>query len=273
MTENTQDAASVAASAEKLKETALGLLPGFRNELDLNSDSKCFPDDNSLLRFLYWKPNIHRAKERYHKLRDYHRNNPWAFGKVNDDPVLKRVLESEVIVAPDGMLDKMGRAVVVGRLRNNDMSDGRTAKDVARMAVYTIDRLLERPEAQTKGVVVMHDLKGLSRSNVDPGIPKLIFEALLGHFPLRIQGIYLLDAPFFFKLLFNVIGIMMPTKLKQRTHFVSSIDEIPIEKSELLVEHGGNRVHDQKAWVELQTKREQDGSMISVIDAVATSKN
>jgi len=262
-----------AVGGDQLKETALGLLPEFKKEL-LSEGELPEGDDARLLRFLYWKPNIVRAKERYHKLKDYYRDNPWAFGKVNDDPTLKRVLESEVIVSPDGMVDKNGHSVLVGRLRNNDMGDGRTPKDVVRSLIYTIDRVLERPEAQLNGIVIFHDMRGLSTSNIHPGIPKLLLNAIIGNFPLRIKGIYILDAPLFFRLLFNtLVGMAMPKKLRDRTNFVSSIDEVPIETSELLEEHGGERVHNQKAWVESHMKREKDGSMASVLDAIVIGKS
>ena len=42
------------------------------------------------------------------------------------------------------------------------------------MAIYTINRVLETPNAQENGIVVFHDLKGLVRNNLDVRIPKMV---------------------------------------------------------------------------------------------------
>ena len=252
--------------SEKVKQAALELLPELRKEVSNDEHLKSCSDE-CLLRFLYWKPSVSRAKERLQKLYDYATENSWAFGRINDDPTLKRTLENEVMVCPTGMLSTSGHPVLIGKLRNNDMSDGRTSKDVVRMALYTVDRLLEDPIAQTQGVIIFHDLRGLARNNLDPGVPKLLFSALIGHFPLRIAGIYILDAPFFFKMMFQVVSLMMPKKLRDRTNFVSSFDDIPINKEDMLVEHGGKRQWNQQEWVELQMQREKEGSQTSILDS------
>jgi hypothetical protein len=45
---------------------------------------------------------------------------------------------------------------------------------VVQMAIYTINRVLETPNAQENGIVVFHDLKGLVRNNLDVRIPKMV---------------------------------------------------------------------------------------------------
>lgn len=267
-------------------EKALKLLPSLKAELA--AFGKCGDDgadldgsrvlamskDYNLLKFLRWKPNVQRAADRYRGLLQWRKENPFAFDsdpplRASQDPNLKRVLESSVVVAPEGMVDKKGRPVIVGRLRNNDMSDGRTVFDVVRMGLYTIDRVLERETAQTNGVVVFHDMTGLSLNNLDPRIPKLLLGALVGHLPIRVHGIYFLNAPAFFKALFAGVGLLMiPAKLRSRMHFVKDIDEVykVIDKDQMLEEHGGKRKHDAKEWVARQMAREADGSIESLGD-------
>ena len=58
----------------------------------------------------------------------------------------------------------------------------------------------------------------------------------------------------------------MPPKLRARVHFVSDISEVPIETSQLLVEHGGERNHNQSEWVQKQLEREMDGTITSLSD-------
>jgi|Transcript_13216 hypothetical protein len=45
---------------------------------------------------------------------------------------------------------------------------------VVQMAIYTINRVLETPNAQENGVVIFHDLKGLVCNNLDVRIPKIV---------------------------------------------------------------------------------------------------
>ena len=249
-------------------EKALELLPSLKAELgDLANGVK----DYNLIKFLRWKADVGRTAERYRGLVQWRKDNPFGMDEpplqASRDPRLKRVLESSVIVAPEGMVDKEGHTVIVGRLRNNDMSIN-SVHDVVRMAVYTIDRVLEREDAQKNGVVVFHDMRGLSRNNLHPAIPKMLISAIIGHFPIRIKGIFILDAPFFFRGLFRVVSLLMPAKLRARTHFVNDINEIyaVIDQDQLLEEHGGKRKHDSIQWVDSQIQRELNGTMQSLRD-------
>lgn len=243
------------------------LLPLLRQELsdeDVNSIK-----DYNLIKFLRWKPDIKRAAGRHRDLQKW-RQETSIFDnlKASSDSSLKRVLESNTVVAPDNMVDKQGRTVLVFRFRNNDMSDGRTPQDVVRMLLYTIDRILENPETQTKGVVIFHDMTGLSLNNVDIRIPKLMLSSLIGHFPIRIHGIYVYHAPGFFRAIFSLVSLLIPAKLRGRIHFVDSLDNVYeiIDQDEMLEEHGGKRTHDAKAWVASQMEREQNGTMESLGD-------
>lgn len=249
-----------------MKETAQKLLPGLREVLGPKAKDV---SDKSLLKFLHWKPDIKRASERFNSHMTWRKKNPFFFDddpplSPSKDPVLKRVLESEVIVAPEGFVDQAGNTVLVGRLRNNDMGDGRTPKDVCRMAIYIMDRILEDENTQINGVTVFHDLEGMSPKNMDPGIPKMLFSAIIGNLPLRIKGIYILNAPFFFSTFFKVLSLGFPSKLRQRIHFVKDKKDIPIDQENFLVEHGGKREHDSKAWVQSQINRESKGVMDSL---------
>jgi len=70
---------------------------------------------------------------------------------------------------------------LIGRFRNNDMTDGRTADDVCRMHFYTIDRVMQRPETHIHGITIDHDLRGFNKSkNVLLEIDKRLFRGLIG---------------------------------------------------------------------------------------------
>jgi len=250
---------------DEKRQIALELLPELKQKIGPEGEAI---SDHILLRFLHWKLDVNRAYERFEAHQKWRKENPWAYDSdppllIHKDQTLRRVLESDIIVAPQGLKGKEGNMMLLGRLRNNDMSDGRTAKDVVRMALYMIDRAMEDENTQINGVNIFHDLNGISTNNVSPQIPKLLFGAIIGHFPVRIGGAYLLNAPFFFRGIFSVVSLMMPSKLRKRIHFVNKLEEVPIELKDHLKEYGGENVHDNKEWVKTQIQREEDKSMLS----------
>ena len=178
-----------------------------------------------------------------------------------------------MLIVPESLVDKDGSPVLMGRLRHNDMTDGRSVQDVCRMIIYCVDRLLERTEAGD-GITIFHDMEDLSRKNIDIGIPKILFGALLGHFPLRIKQIYILNAPWFFYPIFTSLStIFFSPKLRKRIHFIKSLDEVlqAIDQEKLLVEHGGKLEFDASAWVQQQIDRElNDQSMSSLQNCLGT---
>lgn len=254
------------------KDQALALLPELKEEL---GNLAVGVTDKNLLKFLLWKPNVKRAADRFRAHIEWRRDNAWAFDepelRVSTDAQVDRLIKGEVIVAPDSLVSKDGSAVLVGRLRNNDMKDGRTATDVCRSILYLVDRVLEREEAQLNGVVIFHDLNGITKNNVDIQIPKMLLRGIIGHFPIRIKGIYMLNPPWFFKGMFSVISnLLFPKKLKARTHFLNSIDDVYkfIDQDKLLAEHGGSLEFDVKVWAQRHREREENGTIESLHNCI-----
>jgi hypothetical protein len=240
-----------------------------------------FPDiaGQHLIKFLRWKQDVKRGVERINTHQKWRKDNPFAFDsagkpplRITEDPMLQRLLEAEIICTPDGMFSKQGCPVIVGRLRNNLMAEhGSDPQDVARMFFYTIDQTLEtKLAAQQNGVCVFHDLTGLSRSNLHPMIPKLLISGLIGTYPIKIKGIYIYNAPWFFKAIFKVVSLMLPSKLRARIVFLKKLEDLReyIDQDMLLEEHGGQRHHDQKDWVARSMERERSGEFHSLSELV-----
>jgi hypothetical protein len=259
----------------ELKAKANELLPELKDKLASSAEGV---SDASLLKFLLWKPTVKRAEGRFHDHIKWREENPFAFDntplQASKDDALRRVLESEVLVAPEGVTAKDGSTLLFGRLRNNDMSDGRSPEDVVRMILYIIDRALEREATQLYGLTLFHDMKEVTTNNIHVSIPKVLVRAIIGHFPVRIAAIYVVNAPLFMRALFKVISLAFPAKLKARLHCVSDMVPIleAIDQANLLEEHGGKVVHNQKEWVAQQVEREMDGSMESLQDCVLSSQ-
>ena len=237
--------------ADKIDTVALELLPALKDELTKyhlphNDDDD---DDEYLLMFLRWKQDVKRAADRYRSFVEWKRSkeNVGVFDtslRLSEDPALEKIMTSEVIIAPPTLTTLSinptgngndddgggGGPVLIGRLRNNDMKDGRRPDDVVRMMFYTIDQTLaQRPEMQRYGATIIHDLRGFDPArNASPAAAKKLFSALLGHFPIRINAIYMYKAPWAFSNLFFPLlsKTIMSKKVRQRVRFISSLDEI-----------------------------------------------
>ncbi|CAJ1952709.1 unnamed protein product [Cylindrotheca closterium] len=244
------------------------LLPAFKESLGSTADGI---EDIHLQQFLRWKPNVQRATERFRAFCQWKKANPSLFDdslRLTKDDELLRLIKSQVIVHPPGCTTNTGSPILIGRLRNNDMKDGRTVEGVCRMMFYNIDRMLEMPESCDEGITILHDLKGFSPSkNADLGIPKLLFSAIFGHFPIRIKNIYLLNAPFVFYAFFKALSTMFfPAKVKARCVFISKVDDLKdvMDTDLLLKDVGGKAELDLDRWIEANKKREQDGSLVTM---------
>jgi len=259
---------------EELKAKALVLLPALKTELGDELTNNV--PDKQLLKYLYWKSDVKRAAERFRAHVDWRKSNPWVFDdpqlRVSTDIQLKKLIRSEFLIAPKSIVSKSNAAVIVGRLRNNDMTDGRTYTEVCRTIIYMIDRVLEREEAQLNGIIIFHDLAGISRNNFHPLIPKTVLSAIIGHFPVKISGLYILNSPFFFKsFIYPITKVLFPKKLKERTHFIKSIDEIynVISQPLLLKEHDGELSFDVDAEITSYEKDEESEKFGSLSFCVA----
>jgi len=248
------------------------LLPAFKESLGSAVVADGI-DDAHLKQFLRWKPDVKRATDRFDSFCQWKQANPSFFDdslRLTKDEELVRLIKSEVIVHPPGLTTTTGSPVLIGRLRNNDMKDGRTVEGVCRMMFYTIDRVLEMPESCDEGVTIIHDLKGFSPSrNADLGVPKALFSAIFGHFPIRVKNIYLLNAPFVFYAFFKVVsGMFFPAKVKARCVFIKKLEDMKdvMDTDLLLKDIGGKAEMSLDDWVETQKKRELDGTLMTMTD-------
>lgn len=64
---------------------------------------------------------------------------------------------------------------------------------------------------------------------------------------MKIRGIYILDAPWFFKGVFKIVSMLMPAKIRARVYFLKDISEFYdiVDQNSLLEEYGGTQNHDQ----------------------------
>jgi len=248
------------------------LLPDLKKELGAECEGV---SDEYLLAFLHWKPSVKRAAERFRLFVKWKtsEDNRGMFDetlRLSKDPELERCIASEVIVAPPNLRTNAGGPVLIGRFRNNDMTDGRTVDGVCRMAFYTIDQTLQLPETKVHGLTIVHDVRGFDQTkNANINIAKKLFSAMIGHFPVRIKGIYICHAPLVFYGFFKIVGFFMGKKLRERIHFCDDFGELGsvhkiLDPNDLLPELGGTLDFSIKDWVEEQKIKEESGDFKSM---------
>ena len=273
-TTTTQQQQQTAALVENRNTKALELLPLLKEELKKDYSEETL-DDEYLLMFLRWKPSVERASRRYrgfvHWKQQQQSSNPGLFDttlRLSLDTELERLLQTEVIVGPPTLRTKEGGPLLIGRLRNNDMKDGRTTIETCRMLFYTVDRTLMRSETQEYGVTILHDLRGFNPTkNMRLEVAKTVFRSLFGHFPIRVKGIYIWQAPPAFHILFGIMSnLIMPKKVRERVHFIDDLSQADtiFNKESLLVELGGQLDWSVKEWVEQNKQKEIDGTFKSL---------
>lgn len=249
-----------------------------RFRAELGESATAGISDENLVKFLRWKHDMARAVTRFHAFTEW-QSGAGSYScipkplRVTEDPMLHKILASGTIICPDGMYDKLGRKVLMGRLRFNNFSDGRRPEDLVRMLLYNVEFALRDPEIQESGVVVFHDMRDVGPSNLSLAVPKLILSALIGHYPVKLKGIYVLNAPWFFRnVMLPMVKVMFPAKLQQRIFILSDVSELHelIDRDSLLVEHGGPKTHDQEAWLAARVAEERSGSAPQLLADVRT---
>ena len=134
------------------------------------------------------------------------------------------------------------------------------------MVTYILDNILERPQAQKHGIVIVCDMQGVTSQNLNMKRLKGLVTLIRGTFPLRLNRVLILNTHPAVLATWNMFSQVLPKKMRNRYRFVKNMDEVyeVIDRDNLPVEYGGMRDHDQLAWVALQVEREEKGEAPSL---------
>jgi hypothetical protein len=200
--------------------------------------------DETLSRYLRWKPDVKRAADRF---RAYQKFQMDAFdGKpllLSQDPRLTVMLQSGVVVAPEELVAKDGSRVVVIRGSKCDITH-----ITGRAILYTLQSLHKNTTVDPmKGITIVLDLVGVARRNIPKNLATLLSKSA-GCFPLRIRGVYAVAMPWWFPSSYTKL---FSTKIRSRTHYLknkTALAEV-IENERLLEEDGGTTNFDLQQWI------------------------
>ncbi|XP_062335684.1 clavesin-1-like [Osmerus eperlanus] len=176
-------------------------------------------DDDFILRFLrarkFNQAETFRLLAQYFQFRQQNLDMFQSF-KV-DDPGIKRALMDGfpgVLETPD----QHGRKILI--LFASNWDQGRNSfTDILRAILLSLEVLIENPELQINGFILIIDWSNFSfkqASKLTPNILKLAIEGLQDSFPARFGGIHFVNQPWYIHAMYTIIKPFLKDKTRKR---------------------------------------------------------
>ncbi|CAH2988928.1 unnamed protein product [Chilo suppressalis] len=125
--------------------------------------------------------------------------------------------------------DHLGRRVLVLELGKHWNHNKCTLDEVFKGCVLFLEAAMLEPETQICGAVVIFDMDGLSMQQVwqfTPAYAKRIVDWLQESIPLRVKGLYIINQPYIFNVVFQLFKPFLKEKLRSRILFIGSDREL-----------------------------------------------
>eukprot|EP00123_Amoebidium_parasiticum_P019920 comp36857_c0_seq1/m.47333 comp36857_c0_seq1/g.47333 ORF comp36857_c0_seq1/g.47333 comp36857_c0_seq1/m.47333 type:complete len:321 (-) comp36857_c0_seq1:72-1034(-) len=174
-------------------------------------------------------------------------------------------LRAGIIRAP-GTRDKLGRTCLVVDLSKHDPHKWNALETVRDIHCVFERVLLDNPEAQARGIVIVLIGTNIRFGNLDTRVPQELFRAFSKQLPIRLGGIYLIDPPWFMRIIFPIIRRFMPVKFQERMLLLGDGARGLLEhfdRDEILVELGGTKEYDHTAYVDRLVQLAREGQKTS----------
>ncbi|XP_023678582.1 tyrosine-protein phosphatase non-receptor type 9 isoform X2 [Paramormyrops kingsleyae] len=114
---------------------------------------------------------------------------------------------------------------------------------------YLLDRAVESYETQRNGLVFIYDMAGSSYTNFELDLSKKILNLLKGAFPARLKKVFIVGAPVWFRVPYNLLSLLLKEKLRERVQMVKMADLRQHLPQDCLPQHlGGLLVLDACGW-------------------------
>jgi hypothetical protein len=179
----------------------------------------------------------------------YDNNALWRrhFGvdKLTVAHVGKRLKEGEIFYP--NLVDKRGRPVVCvrARLHNPDCDYSETLS----LVIYLFEKAFKQTGKEE--AVLIYDLSNYEKQNADNRTLKFLLDIFQYHYPGRISSVFVLNAPFFYRLLWKMVKPWLSGELMSKVNMLTPEDLRGfIQPSNLLVEHGGTATFDLARWMQ-----------------------
>ncbi|XP_072937023.1 alpha-tocopherol transfer protein isoform X2 [Epargyreus clarus] len=125
--------------------------------------------------------------------------------------------------------DQLGRRVLILELGKHWKHNKCTLDEVFKGCVLFLEAAMLEPETQICGAVVILDMDGLSMQQVwqfTPTFAKRIVDWLQESIPLRVKGLYIVNQPYIFNMVFQLFKPFLKEKLRSRIVFMGNDREL-----------------------------------------------
>lgn len=121
--------------------------------------------------------------------------------------------------------DQLGRRILVIELGRKWKTNKCSLDEVFKGCVLFLEAAMLEPETQICGAVVVFDMEGLTMQQVwqfTPPFAKRIVDWLQESIPLRIKGLYIINQPYIFNMVFQLFKPFLQEKLRSRIIFMGN---------------------------------------------------
>lgn len=161
--------------------------------------------DNTLSRYIRYKPDVQRAADRFGARRSFRKENTYVYDDkpllLSQDPKLTHLIQNGFVVAPEELVASDQSHVMIIRGAKCDVGTAPhfcDSHDASRAIFYILQRMMERNTLDPlKGITIILDLSGYTRKNLPGQLAKLLSKAI-GCFPIRIQSILVVSMPWWY---------------------------------------------------------------------------
>ena len=161
--------------------------------------------DNTLSRYIRYKPDVQRAADRFRARRSFRKENTYVYDDkpllLSQDPKLSHLIQNGFVVAPEELHAKDQSHVMIIRGAKCDIGTAPhfcDSHDASRAIFYILQRMMECNTLDPlKGITIILDLSGYTRKNLPSQFAKLLSKAV-GCFPIRIQSILVVSMPWWY---------------------------------------------------------------------------
>uniref|UniRef100_A0A1E1WLD7 CRAL-TRIO domain-containing protein n=1 Tax=Pectinophora gossypiella TaxID=13191 RepID=A0A1E1WLD7_PECGO len=184
------------------------------------------PTDNDawLIRFLrpckFYPESAHDLIKRYYAFKVKHHKHYDGLIPSREQNVFNQNI---LTVLPTR--DQLGRRILVLELGKKWKHNKCSLDEVFKGCVLFLEAAMLEPESQICGAVVVFDMDGLSMQQVwqfTPPFAKRIVDWLQESIPLRIKGLYVVNQPYIFNMVFQLFKPFLKEKLRSRIIFIGN---------------------------------------------------
>lgn len=182
------------------------------------------------------KFNVFRAIELFHSYRETRLKEGIVKLQPQEEPLRSELLSGKFTVL--SVRDPSGASIALftAKLHQPNKNGNHV---VLQALFYLLDRAVESFETQRNGLIFIYDMVGSNYTNFELDLSKKILNMLKGAFPARLKKVFIVGAPVWFRVPYNLLSLLLKEKLRERVQMVKMSD-LPLHlPRDCLPEHLG----------------------------------